>query len=427
MAIKGSGSPMETVDEYFDMLIKSRFIEMFGTSTDPKYGLVKIRDLVSNTIEKVAKRYDSEDEIRYIDISSIDKESKSIIGTTDYYVKDAPSRAQQCVIKDDILLSNVRPNLKTLAIVNLEYDNLVCSTGFTVLRCKSACPEYLTTAITDEYFTDKLVKKANGSNYPAVTSKDVLESYVPAASIDLQKQYASFVKQVDKSKAVCKQIFQSLDNLVKSRFIEMFGDPYLSPKYQKMPFMHCLDFNPGKSEVKNVPDDLMVSFVPMDSVGTDGSIDVSKEKTLGEVRKGYTYFRDNDVVFAKITPCFENGKVSIAKKCRNGIGFGTTEFHVARPKEGISNSTWLFYLLRSDSLRMLASGNMSGTAGQKRVQQPFFEKISIGLPPINEQESFASFVKQVDKSKFEVVQSLLRLKSKYMRTETPSKRTDCDL
>ena len=99
----------------------------------------------------------------------------------------------------------------------------------------------------------------------------------------------------------------------KSRFIEMFGDPYLSPKYQKMPFMHCLDFNPGKSEVKNVPDDLMVSFVPMDSVGTDGSIDVSKEKTLGEVRKGYTYFRDNDVVFAKITPCFENGKVSIAK------------------------------------------------------------------------------------------------------------------
>ena len=179
----------------------------------------------------------------------------------------------------------------------------------------------------------------------------------------------------------------------------MFGDPYLSPKYSKRPFLDCLDFNPGKTEVRDLPDETMVSFVPMESVGTDGSIDVSKKKTLGEVRKGYTYFRDNDVVFAKITPCFENGKVAIASGCQNGIGFGTTEFHVARPIDGVSNSTWLLTLLRSNSLRHLASGNMSGTAGQKRVQQPFFEKLSIGLPPIEEQEKFAKFYNQVDKSR----------------------------
>ena len=199
------------------------------------------------------------------------------------------------------------------------------------------------------------------------------------------------------------------DMLIKSRFIEMFGDPYLSSKYDKVPFLKCLMFNPGKTEVNNVPDKQIVSFVPMESVGINGIIDMSKERQLGEVRKGYTYFRDNDVIFAKITPCFENGKVAIICGCKGGIGFGSTEFHVARPIDNISNSTWLLYLLKSDSLRVLASGNMSGTAGQKRVQQPFFEKIQVGLPPIGEQEIFESFVKQVDKSKFEVVRSLTKL------------------
>lgn len=208
-----------------DLLVKSRFIEMFGTLADPKYGLVKVADLVSKDIEKVSKKYDSEDIIDYIDISSINKESRSIMDTVEYAIKDAPSRAQQCVIKGDILLSNVRPNLKTLAIVNSKKNNLVCSSGFTVLRCTDSCPEYLTIAITDDYFTDKLVKKANGSNYPAVTSKDVYNSVVPSASIELQKQFAEFVQQVDKSKF---KLQQYLDYL-KAMQISVINGPKVNP------------------------------------------------------------------------------------------------------------------------------------------------------------------------------------------------------
>ena len=85
----------------------------------------------------------------------------------------------------------------------------------------------------------------------------------------------------------------------------MFGDPYINPKNERVPFLDCMEFNPGKTQVKMLSDDTIVSFVPMECVGTDGSIDVSQTKMLGEVRSGYTYFRDNDVVFAKITPCFE--------------------------------------------------------------------------------------------------------------------------
>ncbi len=199
------------------------------------------------------------------------------------------------------------------------------------------------------------------------------------------------------------------DALIKSRFIEMFGDPYLNPKYQPISFVECIDFNPKKSEIKELPDEMEVSFVPMEHIDSDGSFNNILLKKLSEVRKGYTYFRDGDVVFAKITPCFENGKVAIASNCVNRIGFGSTEFHVARPINGVSNSVWVMHILKSDSLRLLASSNMSGTAGQKRIQQPFFEKLKVGLPPIELQNEFADFVKLVDKSKllFEEYVSML--------------------
>ncbi|WP_400238028.1 restriction endonuclease subunit S, partial [Methanomethylophilus alvi] len=186
--------------ESFDNLVKSRFIEMFGTIENPKYRTVQISELVSKTIEKVAKTYDSEDFIQYIDISSIIKDSKSVGNMTEYVVKEAPSRAQQCVKKGDILLSNVRPNLKTIAIVDSNENNLVCSSGFSVLRCEKCEPEYLITAITDDMFTDLLMKKATGSSYPAVATKDVLGQEIPYGPEDVQKNFATLVKQVDKSK-----------------------------------------------------------------------------------------------------------------------------------------------------------------------------------------------------------------------------------
>ena len=188
--------------EKYDLLVKSRFIEMFGTLANPKYGRAKVSEFVSDHITKVSKKYSPEDTIQYIDISSIDKDSRVIVGMTEYVMGEAPSRAQQCVQKGDILLSNVRPNLKTIAIVASDENNLVCSSGFTVLRCKDSEPEYIITAILNDYFTDNLMKKANGSNYPAVTSKDVLNGLIPAAPKECQSSFAEFVKQVDKSKFI---------------------------------------------------------------------------------------------------------------------------------------------------------------------------------------------------------------------------------
>ena len=200
----------------FDNLVKSRFIEMFGTDVNPKYGHIKVGEVVSKKIGRVSKQFSTDSIIQYIDIASIDKDSKRILSTTEYVVSEAPSRAQQCVEEGDILLSNVRPNLRTISIVHLSGSNLVCSTGFSVLRCELYLPEYFLMAISSDSFTEHLMSKATGSSYPAVTTKDVMNQTIPAAPLELQKKFSDFVRQVDKSKFEVVQSLLKLKDSMKS-------------------------------------------------------------------------------------------------------------------------------------------------------------------------------------------------------------------
>lgn len=149
--------------------------------------------------------------------------------------------------------------------------------------------------------------------------------------------------------------------------------------------------NPVKSEVASWDDDTLVSFVPMDAVGENGGIDLSKEKPIDDVYSGYTYFTDGDIVIAKITPCFENGKGAIAVGLKNGVAFGTTEFHVIRPHKGISKR-WLFYLSMSDAFRKIGASEMLGAGGQKRVPETFIKDFRTGIPSATEQQKIADFL-----------------------------------
>jgi type I restriction enzyme, S subunit len=140
--------------------------------------------------------------------------------------------------------------------------------------------------------------------------------------------------------------------------------------------------NPSKSEIKDLSDDTLVSFIPMRNVDDkQGVIQTWGEEVLGKVRKGFTYFRNNDVIFAKITPCMENGKIAIGMDLKNDIGFASTEFHVLRPHDQIL-SGFIHYFLRNLSFRMEAKENFTGSAGQQRVPKDFLENHIIPVPPI---------------------------------------------
>ena len=120
----------------------------------------------------------------------------------------------------------------------------------------------------------------------------------------------------------------------------------------------------------------------------------------------FTYFIENDVLFAKITPCMENGKGAVAVGLHNEIGFGSTEFHVLRPLLGMSDPFWIYSLTSFESFRKDAAANMTGSAGQRRVPASFLERYKVALPPLELQKQFADFTLQVDKSKVAVQKAL---------------------
>ena len=156
-------------------------------------------------------------------------------------------------------------------------------------------------------------------------------------------------------------------------------------------------------------DDTEVSFIPMTKVGEHGEFDASEIKNYSEVKKGFTNFQNGDILFAKITPCMENGKGAIAHNMKNGIGFGSTEFHVLRPDTDKITSEWLYYLTTWKAFRKEAERNMTGSAGQKRVPKTFLENYVVNLPDIDTQKSENKILRKVDDLIFLRKQQLVKL------------------
>ena len=148
------------------------------------------------------------------------------------------------------------------------------------------------------------------------------------------------------------------------------------------------------------PPETEVSFVPMAAIDEiEGAIIAAETRPYSEVRRGFTSFRENDVLFAKITPCMENGKAAIARDLRNGLGFGSTEFYVLRAGPGV-RPEWLFAFIRRPAFRAEAKSNFTGSAGQQRVPLEFMRRVEIPVPPLNEQDAIIRFLREGENLRF---------------------------
>ena len=146
-----------------------------------------------------------------------------------------------------------------------------------------------------------------------------------------------------------------------------------------------------KKEVHELDPGTEVSFVPMEAVSAYGGLDLHATKPLSEVVDGYTYFRNGDVIVAKITPCFENGKGALASRLSSDVGFGTTELHVLRPS-GYVDARFLLYLTFSDHFRRIGTASMYGAGGQKRISDDFIRNFRHPVPGLSEQRAIAAFL-----------------------------------
>ncbi len=162
-----------------------------------------------------------------------------------------------------------------------------------------------------------------------------------------------------------------------------------------VPLAEVCEINPA-TDYKFTADE-PCTFVPMEAMDdVSARITSASTRPFRELQKGYTVFAEDDVLIAKITPCMENGKCAIARRLRNGIGFGSTEFHVLRASKH-TLPQWLFYFWRLPATRSLAERNMTGSAGQKRVSTNFLETLKIPLPPLSEQRRIVELLDQADR------------------------------
>ena len=161
----------------------------------------------------------------------------------------------------------------------------------------------------------------------------------------------------------------------------MNGD--LPQGWSTAPLGEIAEINPRHP--KGLEDAMLVTFVPMVAVSeSKPTFQFTEERPLGEVRKGFTHFKEGDVLFAKITPCMENGKGAVATGLRNGLGCGTTELHVVRPLAEI-DPNYVYRFLAQPLVRHAAKDNFTGTAGQSRVPISFIEQLELPLAPLAEQ------------------------------------------
>ncbi|TAE90742.1 MAG: restriction endonuclease subunit S [Verrucomicrobia bacterium] len=154
------------------------------------------------------------------------------------------------------------------------------------------------------------------------------------------------------------------------------------------------EVNP-RARKPNLPPSAEVSFIPMADVDEWGQWRNRQSESWGVVRTGFTQFEDDDILFAKITPCAENGKGTHAVDLINGIGYGSTEFHVLRPKQGI-NPRFIFQIAHWPHTRTRAASMMSGSAGQQRVTQDFFDFFAIPKSAIDNQDRIAELLDLID-------------------------------
>ena len=167
-------------------------------------------------------------------------------------------------------------------------------------------------------------------------------------------------------------------------------------KYAKEPISALAEVNPSKREVSGTANDKVVTFLPMEAVSSDGRILRRENRPFSAVKTGFTYFREGDLLFAKITPCMENGKGAVAECLSNGLGFGSTEFHVVRPGSRILGK-FLFEVMQLPMFRREAEAKMTGKVGQKRVPESFLQNYLIPVPPLEIQNEIVEEIVAVEK------------------------------
>lgn len=308
----------------------------------------------------------------------------------------------------DLLLNPM--DLYSGANCNVSEVEGVISPAYVNLRAKETLnPYYFDYYFKIQYWTMAMFAHGKGVSYDnrwTINAESVKAYELPFPSVSEQNAIVDIIKrkctqidalisnaqqQIEKLKAykqsvITETVTKGLDPDVtmKDSGVEWIGE--IPEHWGIVRIKNICQFNP--SSKKSFSDDDIVSYAPMECVRT-GSL-VHKEIAIKNVSSGLTYFEENDIIMAKVTPCFENGNIAIATGLTKGMAFGSSELFVFRANESIK--FFLFYFLQNTIFKKFSISTMTGAGGLKRVSPNFVNNYSFALPPIEERNKIVFYL-----------------------------------
>lgn len=310
------------------------------------------------------------------------------------------------IVKDDILYC-LRGTLGKNAIIDFEFKGAIASSLCIIRLLDKINKKYIYLCLNSMLIEYQMIEFNNGTAQPNLSAESLKRYKIPLPPLNEQQRIVNRIEslftKLDRAKELIENTLAQFEQNKMAILHKAFTGE-LTAKWRKENnidlsswengiLMDFCKINPKKINTKEFDDDMIVSFIPMPCVSDIWGKIVKKElRKLGEVKKGYTNFCEGDVLFAKITPCMENGKSAIVDKLENDIGFGSTEFYVLRCDENKLNNKYLHYFVRQKTFRDEAKGEMTGAVGQQRVPKTFLENYKMKLPTIEEQQEIVNIL-----------------------------------
>lgn len=323
--------------------------------------------------------------------------------------------------KGDILFSKLRPYLNKVYLAEFSGKS---STEFYILEATNILPEYLAIILRSDIIIAQTKHLVTGNTLPRLQTSDIENLLIPYPSSTFQQKIVDLYTAAQNAKLQkdkeAKELLVSIDDYLlealsinpsqevssesvfTKRMSEMIGNR-LDVSFYKDRFEMVSGIYPNKrlSSIVDIDptirftglaDDTPISFIPMECIDdTFGEVKEQRETMIAQT-KGYTKFEENDLLWAKITPCMQNGKSAIARNLTNGVGCGSTEYYVIRPKTDDLIIDYVYLLLRHHAVLKAAQNSFGGSAGQQRVSSQYMKSIVIPHPPIDVQKSIIETV-----------------------------------
>lgn len=343
-----------------------------------------------------------EEVIDYVDISSVDNSAKCVTGYESIRFAEAPSRARRHAEKGNILVSTVRPNLNAVAMCDFDVPHeLVVSTGFCVLSCKAGVnQDFVFFFCQSRQFIESLVKQATGANYPAVNDSIIRGVMLPAYSYAEQTAIASRLKTLRRIIALRQCQLRTLDTLVKSQFVEMFGDPISNPlRWQKealddvcLSIVDCPHSTPKYTMENTGYMCIRTSIVKKNHINWDDIEYISEAEYRQRIQRKKPV--KGDIVYTREGAILGIAAV-IDRDCN--VALGQRSMLLSPNREKILPH-FLSAAMNLDSFLENALRDLSGTASP-HINVGDIKAFRMIVPPVEKQETFERIVEQSDKSK----------------------------